>query len=236
MLRLAICDDSCEGIEQLERVLEALSFSMNEYDVFLNGMELLKHLKVCNPKYDLYILDLEMHKTDGMAVARSIRKMDSKVLIVFLANHLERIQEVFQVWAFDFLIKPITLERMRMVLTKANEYCQIMVPKFNFSFDRDYYVLDCSDIIYFEKEKRKVHIHAKSRQYVTYCTMHHIAEQLDASVFAPIACSYIINLAFLKELHSHEVVLENHIHLPVQRGNKNYVKEKLQEFLRQHAT
>ena len=71
---------------------------------------------------DLYILDIEMPGMDGIAVAQEIRKRNSKALIVFLTSYTKYMPDVFAVVTFDFIKKPITIDRLRILLEKAENY------------------------------------------------------------------------------------------------------------------
>lgn len=103
-----------------------------EYEFYQNPGEMLAAYARQERKADMYILDIEMPGMDGLAVAREIRNRDSRTLIVFLTSYTKYMPDVFEVVTFDYIQKPITAERLRMLLEKGgtglivNTDCHIM--------------------------------------------------------------------------------------------------------------
>ena len=93
-----------------------------EYAFFHTPQELLAASFGEGQNPDIYILDIEMPRMNGLEVAKAIRTRDSKALIVFLTSHVKYMPDVFEVVTFDFISKPITEERLRALLDKAEIY------------------------------------------------------------------------------------------------------------------
>ena len=58
--------------------------------------------------FDIIFLDIEMGQEDGITVARRIRKIDKKVLIVYVTSHENYMMESFEIRPFRFLVKPVS--------------------------------------------------------------------------------------------------------------------------------
>lgn len=231
MLKAAICDDSAKTIARLEQILDDIPTIVGEYDVFVSGRDVLHCRKSMTIKYDIYILDIEMPQIDGITLANEIRKYDRTALIVFLTSHPEYVYDVFNVVVFDFIVKPVTSKKVKRLFERAISYLDLTNKMFHFSFDKNQYTLECKEILYFEKEKRKIHIYTEKEQFETYLSRKEVVGQLDASVFVSISYSYVVNLGFIKEIRKNEAILKNKAHLPISRKNKQSVKEKHLEFL-----
>ena len=109
MLEIAICDDETLVTAQIEKMLEEVteeSVTKIEVDVFYDGSSLVEHIER-GKRYDIIYLDIEMTKQNGIDAARNIRKMDKKVLIIYVTSHESFAKEVFEVSAFRFITKPI---------------------------------------------------------------------------------------------------------------------------------
>ncbi|MEI9956065.1 MAG: response regulator [Ferruginibacter sp.] len=65
---------------------------------------------------DLLILDIEMPELSGIQLAKSLRYSP---LIIFISSHTHYAVDAFDVDAIDYLVKPITPERLIKAVEKA---------------------------------------------------------------------------------------------------------------------
>ncbi len=150
--------------------------------------------------YHLYIFDIEMPEMNGLQLAKEIRKIDAKALFVFLTGYTQYVMDVFEVITFDYISKPITVEKLESVLLKAMQYLHMIKRDFVFQFRKNQFRISCDDIVYFEKKGRQAVIHTISENFKANMTTEEIWKQLDDKVFAHIHVSYIINLGILGRL------------------------------------
>lgn len=86
MVRVAVVDDDAAGraviLAHLKRYQDehGESFSVRTYT---SGVELAEGYR---PELDLIFLDVVMSEMDGFEAARAIRKLDDRVVIVFVTN------------------------------------------------------------------------------------------------------------------------------------------------------
>lgn len=230
MLKIALCDDSRTDMERLEMAFDRLRQYPFNYDVYFSAEELLKNRKKQEEDYQLYIFDIELPGISGLELARELRKDDEKALFVFLTSCSEYVMEVFDVITFDYILKPITEEKLEKVLLKAMRYLEITKQDFVFQFRKDHFRIKCEDILYFEKNGRQAVIHAVNGEYRTNMTIMDLWKQLDDKVFSHIHLSYIVNLCHIRAIEGDEVVLDNGEHLLITRSHKQELKEKHRVF------
>ena len=124
-MRVIICDDDQQVVERIRRyTLRMIDYAV-DYSFYTRPEELLKECESTEKKADLYILDIEMPGIDGLAVAKQIRKNDSRALIVFLTSFTKYMPSVFEVVTFDFIPKPITEERLRLLFEKTGNFLHL---------------------------------------------------------------------------------------------------------------
>ena len=90
MLEIAVCDDDTLIAADIEKMLEKLSHIVAikvEIDVFYDGSTLVDYIKK-GKRYDIIYLDIEMRKQNGVEAARIIRRIDKKVLIIYVTSHV----------------------------------------------------------------------------------------------------------------------------------------------------
>ena len=101
-MRIAICDDSKEQLALLEDVVEKLGIKNAEIDCFYNGDSLLSHLiKKEDFYYQIYLLDIEMPGMNGLEVAKEIRTMDKRAVIIFITSYSDYVFSSFEVQPFS---------------------------------------------------------------------------------------------------------------------------------------
>lgn len=122
MLRIAICDDEIRTCSQLEDMV--LGFAkgrglQTEAEVFYSGEALYQAIREQCP-FDLILLDIEMLALDGVELGRRIREqlLNEKVAIVYISSWESYAMRLFQVRPLDFLIKPVTREKLAGTLEK----------------------------------------------------------------------------------------------------------------------
>lgn len=90
--------------------------------------------------------------------------------------------DVFEVITFDYISKPITVEKLESVLLKAMQYLHMIKRDFVFQFRKNQFRISCDDIVYFEKKGRQAVIHTISENFKANMTTEEIWKQLDDKV------------------------------------------------------
>ena len=233
-MRLAICDDSDEVIEEIESYIDGLKELHIDYDVFYSGEELYKYKTNEDVEYDIYLLDIEMKKMSGLELAHILREETPYALIIFLTSHSQYVYDVFDVITFDFIVKPITKIRFINTLEKAARYFHRAKVNFTFSYRKNTYIIPCQLIMYIEKHGRKAYIHTRDgKLYQCNITVNEIWRQLSTKMFVQIHASCIVNLEVVSQIVKDQLILENGASLYIGRNHKQEVKLKHLEFLKE---
>jgi DNA-binding NarL/FixJ family response regulator len=72
-----------------------------------------------NNKVDLVFVDINMPKESGLDFAKRLRENGSQIKLVFVTSHKEYALSAFDVYAFDYIVKPLSLERLRVTILRA---------------------------------------------------------------------------------------------------------------------
>lgn len=118
MKKILIIDDERSIRRALREILE-----FEEYDVFEaeNGREGLDLLKA--NQYDLVFCDIKMPILDGMEVLEAFKKTENETPFIMISGHgtIETAVEAIRNGAFDFIEKPLDLNRILVTLRNAKE-------------------------------------------------------------------------------------------------------------------
>ena len=230
-MKIAVCEDDPKAVELFGRYAAAVIEYAFEYAFYRNPGEMLKAYEGQEQEPDMYILDIEMPGMDGLAVAREIRSRNSKALIVFLTGYTKYMPDIFEVVTFDYIQKPITVERLRLLLGKAETYLGMTNQSFSFSYGRSRYSLKFDEILYLEKKGRQALIHTADTVYKTNMTTKEIWECLDERMFSAIYGSFIVNLKHVKTVSGGTVCLSDGQELAVTRGYRKSLAQKHMAFV-----
>ena len=72
-------------------------------------------------KPNVVFLDVEMPEMSGVECARAIQDMDPSIIIIFATAHDTYMGDAFEVYAFDYLVKPFKVDRVIQTLQRARD-------------------------------------------------------------------------------------------------------------------
>lgn len=116
---ILIVDDDPVQRRLLEAIIQKSGFSTIGAE---NGEQALKILQQNKPNYfDLIVLDLVMPDLDGMGVLQALQKTDIKAPVIVQTAHagIDTAVSAMRAGAFDFVIKPISPERLQVAIRNA---------------------------------------------------------------------------------------------------------------------
>lgn len=226
-MKAAICDDQIATVTIIEKLL--LDYPRQDFDIdaYSDPLRFLQNLQ--DNRYDLYFLDIEMPGADGIQLAEKIREKDAFAPIIFLTSYEQYMPAVFRLQTFDYIMKPPTKEKLFPVLDRAAKFLTTNEKKFNFEFNRKAYSIPFNEIIYFEKDRRKVIIHALTDQYSVTLTTKELLDKLQND-FVQIHTSYIVNSRYIKEIDHQTVTVktdDQRTELPLSRGFQQEARQKI---------
>jgi len=123
MTKLLVIDDEQAIRRSLEDILKYES-----YDVVLakSGTEGVEKFK--EDSFDLVLCDIKMPQMDGFEVLQKIMEINPDVPIIMVTGHgtIETAVEALKMGAYDFIEKPIDLNRLLIALRNALEKKQLV--------------------------------------------------------------------------------------------------------------
>jgi len=116
--RLMVIDDEPIVCRRLKQILEKSGY---EVDVFSNGADAISGLE--EKPYDIIVTDLKMEGMDGMSILESVRHSspETKVIMITGFAEMETAKEAFRKGVFDFISKPVEVEVIKEVISKAKK-------------------------------------------------------------------------------------------------------------------
>ena len=116
MTKILVIDDERPIRSTLKEILEFEKFTVETAEDGKAGLNLIK-----KNKYDLILCDIKMPKMDGMEVLDKIVENNIETPVVMISGHgnVETAVEAIKKGAYDFIQKPLDLNRTLVTLRNA---------------------------------------------------------------------------------------------------------------------
>ncbi len=213
-IRVLVCDDE-SGIRLIlnKRISRTAGFEV--VGEAADGKEALEQFDLLRP--DVVFLDVDMPLVSGIECAREFQDKDPECKLVFATGHEEYMGEAFEVYAFDYLVKPFNLERLDATLDRIRELKERRsardaepVPREVRRSKTDRLMvrhregvvfLDPEEILLIQREDRATVMYTLGEgRYVIPETMQEIEDKLDEKTFFRCHKSYIINVHHIRAI------------------------------------
>ena len=233
MINCIIVDDEPMAREILENHLKRIG-TIQLIGTCKNAIEAFNLIN--SHKIDLIFLDINMPEISGLSFARSI---DKNIKIIFTTAYREYALDGFDLSAVDYLLKPISFERIFQAINKYETESlsidlktpvEISLDKSDFIFvksDRKMVKINFAAVDYIESLADYLKIHLGNKTIITRETITSIEAKLPQRDFLRIHRSYIVSINKI-ESFTHEFVEINKKAIPIGRSYKNDVKLRLE--------
>ncbi len=209
-LRVLIADDD-EGMRLILKKIIDKTEGFTVEDIAVNGKEAEKLFK--KKKHDVVFLDVEMPEQTGLECAKAISDISPDTPIVFATAHENYMADAFEVYAFDYLIKPFDVERAVSTLNRIKESAQRQqIPAMGLNAINDLGKLivrhregisfvNTKDIVLAQREDGSTVIYTLKDRITTSEPLGELEKRLDPSRFFRSHKSYIINLKKITKVY-----------------------------------
>ena len=116
MAKILLIDDEKSIRRSLREILEFEKFTVDEAEDGLTGFT-----KITGEQFDLVLCDVKMPKLDGLELLQKLMTAGSEVPLIMMSGHgnIETAVEAVKKGAYDFLTKPVDLNRLLVTLRNA---------------------------------------------------------------------------------------------------------------------
>ncbi len=232
-VNIAICDDDyyfCAILEKYVLEYKEKSGIGVEIKVFQKGESLLKYIED-EHKFDLIFLDIELDTKTGIEIGNTIRKdMDdhiSKIIFVTAKDGYEL--QLFGIQPLDFIKKPIDKVKLFSVIDLGLKLLHIEKGIFTYKKAHDFINVRIDEIVYFEKDGRKIKIVTTTGVDYFNGTLEQIKMQ-NPEIFAVPYNSFVVNWEKVNRLVKDHLIMQNGDKIPVSQRNAKAMRQKLMNF------
>ncbi len=192
-MKVLIVDDEPLARMRLKHMLNHLQ--LNDVIEASNGQQATEMVAKYLP--DLVFMDIEMPELGGIEAAQRIKQAHPSIPIIFSTAHDDFALKAFDLSAHDYLLKPLSIERLRQALEKvgvSHSPEKITVKKGN-----DVIMVAVDDIICLVAEDKYVTAYLSDQSLILDQSLAEL-EKLSGQYFR-IHRSCLINVDYLKGIH-----------------------------------
>ena len=215
---VAICDDAAADRDYLQTLVKRWAADRGhrvELTLYPSAESFL--FRYAEDKdVQILLLDIEMGPMDGVSLARTLRKENDAVQIVFITGYSDYVADGYEVEALHYLMKPVKEEKLFAVLDRAVEKLHSNQRTLLLELPGEVVRLPVYQIRSAEVQGNYVTIHAK-----TDCTVKMTLSELEAQLddnFFRLGRSALVNLGCVARVSKTAVTLNDGTVLPLPRG------------------
>lgn len=222
MIKVMLIDDE----QEIRRLLHRMVEKQPDYQVVAECGDFASAVsEYARYRPDVVFVDIDLNGEDGLNCARVLTELNPKLKVIFATAHSEYMANAFEIYAFDYLVKPFnmdrlvtTLNRIRSTMIGNGKQGAASAPDGGDELEKDAapdkvsrsehyrgkllikgkdqtYLLDVEEILFIERTEGSTNIVTAKEQYKTSISLSDIETKLDPERFMRCHKSYIVNLS-----------------------------------------
>lgn len=231
-VRIAVCDDSHWDACAIRDLMEG-----QEVKLYDNGESLLADVGQGGMHYDLYLLDIFMENSlNGLELAEALRAVDEAAVLCFVSSSDDFYREAYDLYAVQYLIKPVGREAVQKLLNKVEEIFIKETDRekaLRYSWRRASGTIPYGKILYIGSREHVLSICCTDgRVQESTGKLGDLERQICGDTFRRCHQSFIVNMYHVRGLSGTELVLgAEGQKVPVSRRYYKKIRERYQELL-----
>lgn len=222
MIKVMLIDDE----QEIRRLLRKMVEKQPDYQVVAECGDFASAVAdFARYRPDVAFVDIDLNGEDGLNCARVLTELNPRLKVIFATAHSEYMANAFEIYAFDYLVKPFnmdrlvrTLDRIRGTVSESGMHSTSGAPddreeseqagapdrvsrsehyrgKLLIKGKDQTYLLDVDEILFIERVEGSTNIVTEKEQYKTSISLSDMETKLDADRFMRCHKSYIVNLS-----------------------------------------
>lgn len=215
MIKVGIMEDEPEIRKILRKIIEKQDGFQVVFESDSFSTSITEFTKY---RPDVIFVDIDLNGESGLECAKILSELDPKLKIIFATAHSEYMANAFEIYAFDYLVKPFDIKRVTKTLLKiknasennmsvSESVSEVILPhqerqkeKLMIKGKEQVVFIDKSEIIMIERNNQATCIWTKEECYKTSVSLGSIESKLDSREFMRCHKSYIINLSMVTRI------------------------------------
>lgn len=117
-MKVIVVDDEKAMLLVMKKMLSKIP-EIGIAGLFQNSVEAFNYIR--NNKVDIAFIDINMPEESGLELAKRMLSVSTSLDVVFSTSHREYAVDAFELFAFDYIVKPVSQARLERTVKKALE-------------------------------------------------------------------------------------------------------------------
>lgn len=232
MINIGICDkNTFEAHALMKLVLQVIPDA--DVQIFESSEALLQTIERGPNPYRALFLKVDQGM-NGIETARIIRQRDRFVPLIILSNSEKYYKEAFGVFAWQYLLTPVTLKEMKRALEPLVQLwgCILDEKVLYYRYRSQVYTLPHNSILYISSNLHTINFQLKDGS-CAHCRgkLDNFEDQLQNSNFLRCHQSFFVNMEAVTSMRKDCFMVGNEM-VPISRPYKREAQERYFQFLR----
>lgn len=118
MIKAIVIEDELYNLHEICSLIEQTGF-ITVKGKYVNPLHALEHAQSTRPQ--IAFVDIELPEMDGITLAEKLKEINPNIIIVFITAYYQYAEQVFNINALDFIIKPIQNERFNIMVERIKK-------------------------------------------------------------------------------------------------------------------
>lgn len=210
MIKVMLVEDE----ERIRHILKKMIEKVDGFEVVAEAESFATAISAFSVyKPEVVFVDVDLNGDSGLECAKVMVNLDPKLKVIFATAHSEYMANAFEIYAFDYLVKPFDMERVHKTLRRIKETYETTpkeepagVQSVDSENDRllikgkeQMLFIDKKDIIFVERADNATSIVTAEETYRSSVSLSELEEKLTGK-FMRCHKSYIINTAMISKI------------------------------------
>ncbi len=232
-MKIAFVDDEPICLDKIGQICRDFAVQNQlQFDIhyFTNGEDFLGTFK--KDRYSIVFMDIYLEEMSGITAALKMREQDNNCILIFLTSSMNFMPDAFYCHAFEYIVKPISGERVTAVLQDA---LKILLPQpkyMEINSGRKTLPVLLHDIISVVTDAHYLNISLKDnttlRSRMTISEFMRLSE--DDSRFILINKGILLNADYILSFEDRCCILENGEHFPIRVRGHAKIEETIRNY------
>lgn len=118
MIKVMLVEDE----EQIRHILKKMIEKLDGFEVVAEAESFATALQAFTDyRPEVVFVDVDLNGDSGLECAKVMVKLEPKLKVIFATAHSEYMANAFEIYAFDYLVKPFNMERVHKTLKRIQE-------------------------------------------------------------------------------------------------------------------
>lgn len=195
-MNIFVVEDEAPARRRLIQLVEQsqLGTVIGQAASYATALEALAHTKP-----DVLLLDVELGDSTGFDLLQNLPN-EPDFAIIFCTAYGQYAVEAFEVAALDYLLKPVTLERLTAALSRVQPTTTRYLRRIIVESRRELLLVPVEQVDWFEADRNYIAVHTAQREHLIRSTMDALEKRLNPEDFIRISRGAIVRISAITQL------------------------------------